>query len=263
MVTKGKKGQKGKDKGKGKSKSKSKDDGKGKSFFVKLSKGKFDNGKSKGKEKGRDGKGKDPRPACHNCGKKGHLARDCWSPKRVNQVTQDGPPTAGPSASSRSTEQDEAETAGDEEGLDGENQPGEEAQEDYDPSGDEEWLMQSEHGEDEEEEMGGMIFHECEDGGSVWTPPDLTASAGVTKAKLTVRSADGRNEQFALGRVRPPLLCAGKDGPSNTENVVYASEPKDRDDDPCAPRESQPSHEGQNSNGLNQQRRCRRSQKEA
>lgn len=42
----------------------------------------------------------------------------------------------------------------------------------------------------------------------------VIASAGVTKAKLTVRRADGRlieiHEHFALGQAKQPLLCAGK-----------------------------------------------------
>lgn len=39
-------------------------------------------------------------------------------------------------------------------------------------------------------------------------------SAGVTRGTLTVRGADGREiqikELFALGRVKQPLVCAGK-----------------------------------------------------
>ena len=87
----------GKNKGKGKSKSKSKGKSKGKS-------GSIGKGKSKGKSKDRNqgkgksksnskgkGKGKpDNDRECYVCGKRGHLARDCWSranhDKMVNEV---------------------------------------------------------------------------------------------------------------------------------------------------------------------------------
>ena len=87
----------GKSKGKGKSKSKSKGKSKGKS-------GSNSKGKSKGKSKDRNqGKGKSKinskgkgkgKPSndkeCYVCGKRGHLARDCWSranhDKMVNEV---------------------------------------------------------------------------------------------------------------------------------------------------------------------------------
>ena len=77
----------GKSKGKGKSKSKSKGKSKGKS-------GNNSKGKSKGKSKDRNqgkGKGKPSNDkGCYVCGKKGHLARDCWSranhDKMVNEV---------------------------------------------------------------------------------------------------------------------------------------------------------------------------------
>ena len=92
----------GKSKGKGKSKSKSKGKSKGKS-------GSNSKGKSKGKSKDRNqgkgkckinskGKGKgipSNDKECYVCGKRGHLARDCWSPanhdKMVNEVGVEDP----------------------------------------------------------------------------------------------------------------------------------------------------------------------------
>ena len=92
----------GKSKGKGKSKSKSKGKSKGKS-------GSNSKGKSKGKSKDRNqGKGKSKinskgkgkgKPSndkeCYVCGKRGHLARDCWSranhDKMVNEVEVEDP----------------------------------------------------------------------------------------------------------------------------------------------------------------------------
>ena len=61
----------------------------------------------------------------------------------------------------------------------------------------------------------------------------VIASAGVTKAKLTVRNKweIDMQEQYALGRVKELLLCA-EDRPSTTVNAVgteYAH------DDPFAP----------------------------
>ena len=62
---------KGQSKGKGKGKTKGKpNDSKG---------------KGKGKGKGKDGKGSGSSGSdiiCHNCGKKGHKAAECWSKKR-------------------------------------------------------------------------------------------------------------------------------------------------------------------------------------
>ena len=76
---------KGKDKGKGKGKfdSKGKSSGKG-SWNQYGQKGDKGGKKSKGKGKDPKGKGKETRK-CHNCGKVGHLADDCWSPKKNQQ----------------------------------------------------------------------------------------------------------------------------------------------------------------------------------
>ena len=92
----------GKSKGKGKSKSKSKGKSKGKSGSNSKgkSKGKSKDrnqgkGKSKSKSKGK-GKGKPSNDKeCYVCGKRGHLARDCWSranhDKMVNEVEVEDP----------------------------------------------------------------------------------------------------------------------------------------------------------------------------
>ena len=109
---------KGKGKGKGKG-SKSQGKGKGKGDGGKSNKGgqgkdkndkggqnKGKNGKGgKGKGKG-SGKNQNPNPAanvvCHSCQKPGHYARDCWSPKVINQVEtprSPAPSSVGPSAS--------------------------------------------------------------------------------------------------------------------------------------------------------------------
>lgn len=97
---------KGKEKGKTKDKTKGKkNDGKGKQKFNKgndkgkgygsSSKGKGygqnynqQNDKGKSADKGKSkGKHKDTRPTCHNCGKPGHYAKDCWA--TVRQVQGD------------------------------------------------------------------------------------------------------------------------------------------------------------------------------
>ena len=112
-VTKGGQG-KGKGRGKGnKYQSKGgKGDGKnskggqhkGKNNKGNQGKGKHGKG-GKGKGKG-SGKSQNPNPAaniiCHNCQKPGHYARDCWSPKVINQVEtprSPAPSSVGPSAS--------------------------------------------------------------------------------------------------------------------------------------------------------------------
>ena len=108
-LTKGKgkgkgKGKSSKGKGKGDGKSSKGGQGKGKSDKGNQGKGKHGKG-SKGKGKG-SGKHQNPNPAasviCHNCQKPGHYARDCWSPKAVNQVEtprSPAPSSVGPSAS--------------------------------------------------------------------------------------------------------------------------------------------------------------------
>ena len=90
----------GKSKGKGKSKSKGKNKGKSGSNSKGKSKGKSkdrNQGKGKGKinSKGK-GKGKHSNDKeCYVCGKRGHLARDCWSranhDKMVNEVEVEDP----------------------------------------------------------------------------------------------------------------------------------------------------------------------------
>ena len=90
----------GKSKGKGKSRSKSKGKSKGKSGSNCKGKSK---GKSKDRNQGKDkskfnskGKGKPSNDKeCNVCGKRGHLARDCWSranhDKMVNEVEVEDP----------------------------------------------------------------------------------------------------------------------------------------------------------------------------
>ena len=90
----------GKSKGKGKSKSKGKSKGKSGSVGKGKSKGKSKDrnpGKGKGKSNSKGkGKGKpDNDRECYVCGKRGHLARDCWSranhDKMVNEVEVEDP----------------------------------------------------------------------------------------------------------------------------------------------------------------------------
>ena len=73
---------KSKGKGKGKSKGKSKDRNQGK-------------GKSKSNSKGKGNGKPDNDRECYVCGKRGHLARDCWSranhDKMVNEVEVEDP----------------------------------------------------------------------------------------------------------------------------------------------------------------------------
>ena len=82
----------GKSKGKGKSKSKSKGKSKGKSKDRNQGKGESKIN-SKGKGKGKPSNDKE----CYVCGKRGHLARDCWSranhDKMVNEVEVEDPNT--------------------------------------------------------------------------------------------------------------------------------------------------------------------------
>ena len=100
------KGKKGKGKDKGKGKWKGNDKGKGYKGFGKYFKGKQEKGgfkgKHKGSQKGQKGeKGKSEN--CFNCGKPGHKARDCWAPKRVQQVEEETTTRSSASTSSQST----------------------------------------------------------------------------------------------------------------------------------------------------------------
>ena len=90
----GKKGKKGGKKGwqsKGKSK--------GKPFWSK------DGGKKgkKGKSPWKQGKSKGGPNVCHNCGKSGHYARNCWAPKKVGKVEEFSEADMKSSASQAST----------------------------------------------------------------------------------------------------------------------------------------------------------------
>ena len=82
---------KGKEKGKGKLEGKGswKGGDKGKTLWEKGGFGK----KGKSQEKGKAAKATG---ACHNCGKLGHYAKDCWSSKRVAPVEE----TSGGTSSS-------------------------------------------------------------------------------------------------------------------------------------------------------------------
>ncbi len=56
--------------------------------------------KSKGKVKGKHGHESKKKGNCHNCGKPGHYARDCWAKpaKNVNEVSCQAPATSATAA---------------------------------------------------------------------------------------------------------------------------------------------------------------------
>ena len=110
---KGKKGGKGKSKDqkgktKGKEKGKMKTDGKGSWKSNDTGRSQWEKGgfgkKGKSPDKGAKGKA----GACHNCGKPGHYAKDCWAPKRaqaeVNQVEEQLPAGGNPGGASSSSQ---------------------------------------------------------------------------------------------------------------------------------------------------------------
>ena len=95
------------EKGKGKGKEKGKGKGKGKGSP--MPKG----GKGKGKSEGKKGSGKGAAEVaiCWNCGKKGHLSKDCWSKSKQQQVRQVEQCQSNAQSSSQGSAQTTATTA--------------------------------------------------------------------------------------------------------------------------------------------------------